>query len=59
MHGTEMHTKFWSENLKGNSLEDSGMDGTIIVKWTLHRSRAGALVVLFHIQEIPGSNLSQ
>jgi hypothetical protein len=58
-----MHTKFWSENLKGNSLEDSGMDGTIILKRTLKRARAGALVewilALFQIQEIPGSNLSQ
>jgi hypothetical protein len=62
MHGSEMHTKVWSENLKGNSLEDLRMDRPII-KWTLNRATAGALVewvlVLFHIQGMPGSNLSQ
>jgi hypothetical protein len=31
-----MHTRFWSENLKGrNYLEDRGIDGRIILEWIL------------------------
>jgi hypothetical protein len=31
-----MHTKFWSENLKGRDyLEDLGIDGKIILEWIL------------------------
>jgi hypothetical protein len=31
-----MHTKFWSENLKGRDhVEDLGMDKKIILEWML------------------------
>jgi hypothetical protein len=63
MHRREMHNRFWLQNLRGESLEDLGMDGTIILNWTLNRARADAVVewilVLLHIQEILGSNLSR
>lgn len=53
-----MHKKFWSENLKGDSLEDLGMDVTIILNWTLNMAREDAevewILVLLHIQEILG-----
>jgi hypothetical protein len=30
-----MHTKFWSENLKGRDYsEDLGVDGKMILEWT-------------------------
>jgi hypothetical protein len=33
MYGGKTHMKFWWENLrKGNHLEDSGVDGRLIVK---------------------------
>jgi hypothetical protein len=33
-----MHTWFWWGNLReGNHLEDSGVDGTIILKWTYEK----------------------
>jgi hypothetical protein len=63
MHGREMNTKCWFENLKTDHLEEIGMDGTIILKWTLYRTSADAVVewilVMFHIQKVLGSNLSQ
>jgi hypothetical protein len=32
----EMHTKYWSGNVKGRGhLEDLGIDGRIILEWTL------------------------
>jgi hypothetical protein len=32
----EMHTTFWSENLKEKDcLEEQGIDGRIILKWVL------------------------
>jgi hypothetical protein len=32
--GREMHTRLWSENLKGRDhLEDLGVDGKIILEW--------------------------
>jgi hypothetical protein len=63
IYGREMYAKFWLENLKGDHLEDFGKDGTAILKWTLNRVRAvfvfEEILVLFHIQEILSSNLSQ
>jgi len=36
MGGREMHTKFWSENLKGrNDPEDLVLDERIILEWIL------------------------
>jgi hypothetical protein len=33
-----MHTKFWSENLKGrDNSEDKGVDGRIILDWMLQK----------------------
>jgi hypothetical protein len=33
-----MHTKFWSENLKGTiHLEDIGVDGRIISEWIVQK----------------------
>jgi hypothetical protein len=35
-----MHTKFWSEYLKGRyHLEDAGIDRGIIIKWVLREMR--------------------
>jgi hypothetical protein len=35
MHRQEMHTKIWSENLKGRDhSDDIGVDGTIILEQT-------------------------
>jgi hypothetical protein len=31
----KIHTKFWSENLKRDHLEDLDIDGRIISKWVL------------------------
>jgi hypothetical protein len=34
----EMHTKFWSENMKGrNRLEDLGVDWGMILEWVLQK----------------------
>jgi len=34
----EMHTKFWSENLKGRDhSENLGVDGRIISEWILRK----------------------
>jgi len=30
-----MHTKFWSQNLKGRLSEDLGIDGNITSEWIL------------------------
>jgi hypothetical protein len=33
-----MHTKYWSENLKGrNPLENLGIDGRILLEWILEK----------------------
>jgi hypothetical protein len=33
-----MHTKFWSENLKGSDhSEDPGVDGKIILEWIIRK----------------------
>jgi hypothetical protein len=38
MRGREMHTKFWSSNLKGRDhSEDEGIDGRIILEWFLKK----------------------
>jgi len=37
-HGREMHTKFWSEILKGRDhFEDQGVNVRIILEWILNK----------------------
>jgi hypothetical protein len=39
----EIHTKFWSENLKGrDQSDDLGVDGRIILEWILERDSVGS-----------------
>jgi hypothetical protein len=38
----EVHTGLYCGNLKGDHLEDPGVDGRIILKWTCERLDGGA-----------------
>jgi hypothetical protein len=37
MFKCEMYTEFWSETLKGRDSEDLGVDGRIILEYTLKK----------------------
>jgi len=38
MGETQIHTKFWSDNLKGREhWEDLGVDGKIILEWIFEK----------------------
>ena len=42
MYGKEVNTDFWCGNLREvDYLEDSGVDGRIILKWTLEKWNGG------------------
>jgi hypothetical protein len=55
--GQEMHTKFWSENLKERDhLEDLGMDRRIILEWILDK-QDGNMRIGFNLFRIVSSIL--